>query len=206
MSDNKLVYVHNKHIAPITAKARDDKGKVVFAKVFQPEHTDLTTGRQISTGYTSLTEAELDALNKSSKTFVHYRDKLNLLTVQDDLPAYAKAPHEALADARAESRRLSAALDVATQEVARLEAELLDEREKYSKLESASTDAEKLQPLNDLISELTAQKTALTTFTADKLAMLLDLVSDGKSKIGDVRKFAAESLAAYKGLVGAGGA
>jgi hypothetical protein len=101
-------YIYNRHIAPITANARDAKGRALFTKTFQPERIDATTGRVISTGYTALTEEEYRQLNEGSKTFTVYRDKHKLLVEYDELPAEAKTPQEALLDARNAERKAAA--------------------------------------------------------------------------------------------------
>lgn len=201
MATDKMVYVQNKHIAPITAKARDDKGKVKYVKVFQPEHTDVTTGRQVSTGFLALTEAEYKELCETSKTFRHYKDDLKLLIATDELPAYAKTPHEALADARAKERQLAAELDTAAQEITRLKAELLDEKEKYSKLESASTDEEKLQPLRDSLEKFETQTTKQNLLLTDILTGLGILAGNNKVTAKDVQQFSEKSSAGYKALL-----
>jgi hypothetical protein len=101
-------YIYNRHIAPITANARDAKGRTLFIKTFQPERIDATTGRVISTGYTALTEEEYRQLNEGSKTFTVYRDKHKLLVEYDELPPEAKTPQEALLDARNAERKAAA--------------------------------------------------------------------------------------------------
>jgi hypothetical protein len=117
-------YIHNKHIAPITANARDKKGAVVFTKVFMPERVDATTGRVVSTGYTTLTAEEYKQLNESSKVFSVYRDKYKLLVEHDELPPGAKTPQEALVDAKNKERKLVAQVAVLETEVAALKVKL----------------------------------------------------------------------------------
>jgi hypothetical protein len=109
-------YIYNKHIAPITANARDNKGVILFTKVFQPERVDGTTGRVVSTGYTTLTDEEYGKLTEGSRTFAHFRDKLKLLVAYDDLPPEAKTPQEALVGATRKARE-------AQEQAAALEAE-----------------------------------------------------------------------------------
>jgi hypothetical protein len=140
-------YVHNGHIAPITANARDSKGVVLFTKTFMPEHTDVTTGRVVSTGYTVLTDEEYDALVKGSRTFVHYKDKLKLLVVSDDVPPSARTPQEALVDARRKEREAQEKVSALENEVDKLKAKLHDSEDGYKKLVSASTDLEKVAPI-----------------------------------------------------------
>jgi chromosome segregation ATPase len=154
-------YIYNKHTAPITVNARDGKGVVLFTKTFQPERTDGTTGRVVSTGYTTLTNEEYERLCESSRTFTHYKDKLGILVEQDDLPPEAKTPQDALADARRN--------ELAAQErVAELEAEnqalkaaLHDAHEETKKLVSASLPEEVRKPLEDKIASLEEDKAAM---------------------------------------------
>lgn len=98
-------YIYNSHSASITANARDGKGRVLFTKRFLPERVDTTTGKVVSTGYTTLTDEEYRQLDESSKTFKVFRDKYKLLIEYDELPPEAKTPQEALVDARNESRK-----------------------------------------------------------------------------------------------------
>jgi hypothetical protein len=149
-------YVYNKHIAPVTARVRKADGTEDFVKVFLPERTDGTTGRVISTGYTALTGEEYDKLCKGSKTFMHYKDKLKLLSVSDDVPPEAKAPHEALADARRETRVAKAKIAEQEEEIGKLKARVLEAEDKYNRLASASLDEEKIKGFEDRIAGLTA--------------------------------------------------
>jgi hypothetical protein len=127
-------YIYNKHIAPITVNARSGKGVVVFTKTFQPERIDGTTGRVVSTGYTTLTGEEYEQLSRSSRTFIHYRDKLRLLVEHDDLPPEAKTPQEALVDSRKKLREAQARVSELERENVKLKAELLDAEKKYKDL------------------------------------------------------------------------
>jgi DNA repair exonuclease SbcCD ATPase subunit len=147
-------YIYNRHIAPITANARDGNGRVLFTKTFQPERLDTTTGRVISTGYTALTEDEYKRLNEGSKTFTVYRDKHKLLVEYDELPPEAKTPQEALVDARNEARKAAARIAELESEIVRLKAGLLDAETRCKEPRSASTDAEVFEKLRDRVSEL----------------------------------------------------
>jgi chromosome segregation ATPase len=125
-------YVYNKHIAPITAHGRNAKGEVVLTIKFQPERVDPTTGRVVSTGYTTLSEEEYELLESSSRTFTVYRDKHKLLVDYDDLPAEAKTPQEALLDAKSETRKAAAQISKLTSKITELEtklAEAVEERD-----------------------------------------------------------------------------
>jgi chromosome segregation ATPase len=113
-------YIYNRHIAPITANARNGKGKALFTKTFQPERIDATTGRVISTGYTTLSEEEYRQLSEGSRTFAVYRDKHKLLVELDELPPEAKTPQEALVDARNEARKAVAQVSELTGKIAEL--------------------------------------------------------------------------------------
>jgi len=154
MADTRMKYVFNKHNAPITAHARDGNGIILFTKVFPPAQTDMTTGRVISTGYTALKEDEYKQLCETSRVFKRYSGALGLLLVQDELPPDAKTPHEALADARRKEREADAKVAALTADITKLKAELHDSEERYKKLQSASTDAEKLKPLQDELAGL----------------------------------------------------
>jgi hypothetical protein len=127
-------YIYNRHIAPITVNARDGKGTVLFTRTFQPERIDGTTGRVVSTGYTTLTGEEYDRLSNGSRTFTHYKDKLGLLVEHDDLPPEAKTPQEALVDARKKMREAQARAAELEGENVTLKAELLDAEKKYKAL------------------------------------------------------------------------
>jgi chromosome segregation ATPase len=131
-------YIYNKHIAPITVNARGGKGAVLFTKTFQPERIDGTTGRVVSTGYTTLTKEEYDQLSGSSRTFTHYKDKLGLLVEYEDLPPEAKTPQEALVDARNKMREAQARAAELEGENVKLKTELLDAGKKYKDLFDAS--------------------------------------------------------------------
>ena len=180
-------YIHNRHIAPITANARDPKtGKVLFTKAFQPERIDGTTGRVISTGYTALTDEEYDQLCGGSRTFKHYLEELKLLSLCDDVPPDAKTPQEALVDARTEAREAKAkALELET-EITGLKAKLLDAENAYKQLSSASTDTEKLKPPHDQIDSLENDKKAMResidSLTTERDRLRADLERAGKKK------------------------
>jgi len=198
VAENK--YVHNKHKAPIIVHTRDDKGKILETITFPPERIDPVTGRVVSTGYTPLTEARYEELCKVSRTFRHYKDKLNLLSVQDDLPPEAKTPHEALADARRGEREALAKITALETEIDGLKTKLLDAEEKYKTLQSASTDSEKTKPLNDTIKDLTAKNEKLSEFTVDCLRQLDQLAQNGKVTQNDVKQLAGKASGTFKGL------
>lgn len=147
-------YIYNRHIAPITANARDGKGRVVFTKKFQPESIDSTTGRIVHTGYTTLSEEEYKLLNESSRTFAVYRDKYKLLVEYDDLPPEAKTPQEALLDARKEGRKAAARVSALEDEIVKLKAALLDAETRYSDLQSMSEGGAKFQLISDKVTSL----------------------------------------------------
>jgi predicted nucleic acid-binding Zn-ribbon protein len=154
-------YIFNGHQAPITVHARDRSNKVILTKVFMPERTDPTTGKVVSTGYTALTEEELEQLSQTSRTFQHYKDKLKLLTVHADLPPEAKTPHEALVDARSEARRLNGEIEALQAENETLKARAFDAEEKYRQLAAASAGDEELKLLNDRTAALAAENEKL---------------------------------------------
>jgi FtsZ-binding cell division protein ZapB len=153
-----MKYIYNKHIAPITANARDGKGVILFTKKFLPERIDGTTGRVISTGYTTLTDEEYDRLCEGSRTFTHYRDKLGLLVECDDLPPEARTPQEALAGARRKEREAQERAGALEAENQKLKAQLHDANEKLGQLVSASTPDEVLKPLKEKIDSLEKEK------------------------------------------------
>jgi hypothetical protein len=47
----------------------------MLEKKLLPELTEKWSGRQLATGYTAVTEAELKLLEEGSRGFVVYRDK-----------------------------------------------------------------------------------------------------------------------------------
>jgi len=164
MSDVKYKYIQNTHNAPITCNTRGADGKVVLTKKFMPTLTEKFSGKVLHTGYERLTEEEYESLCKSSRTFQVYSGmtgKVKLLVAHDDLPAEAKSPHEALVDARKDARIAAAKIAELNNQIVALKAELLDAQNKYKELSSASTDDEKLRPLNDRIAALEAEKAAL---------------------------------------------
>lgn len=165
-------YVYSRHNAPITVNARDGKGAVLFTKTFQPERFDTMTGRVISTGYTTLTGEEYKRLSESSRTFTHYKDKLKLLSVSDDVPPEAKAPHEALADARREARAAKGRVAEQEGEIETLKARVLEAEDKYKQLASASLDEEKLKGFNAKAASL---ETALAEASAERDAAITEL-------------------------------
>jgi len=154
-------YIQNKHNAPISANARDDKGAILYTKKFMPLITEKWSGKVISTGYEKLTEEEYAQLEKSSKTFRTYKDKLKLLVVHDDMPADLKTPHEALVDARKEAKEAAGKIKALKIEVEELKTKLLDAESKYKELSSATTDDEKLKPFKEQITSLEKDKEAM---------------------------------------------
>jgi len=199
VAENK--YIYNKHKAPIIVHVRDDKGKILETLTFSPERTDVLTGRVISTGYTPLTEAKYEELCKTSKTFKHYKDDLKLLSVQDDLPPEAKTPHEALADARRKEREALAKIEGLEKEIVALKASLLDAETKYKTLQSASTDSEKLKPLEDANKALAEKLGKIAGFTDKLVEQLGQLSQNGKVNQNDVKQFVGKISEAYKGLL-----
>jgi len=164
MSDVKYVYIQNTHNAPITCHTRDAKGKVILTKKFMPMLTEKFSGKVLHTGYERLTEDEYNEFVKTSRTFQVFSGAdggAKLLVAHNDLPAEAKSPHEALMDARKDAREAAKKIAALETEIVRLKAELLDAQNKYNALSSASTDEEKLKPLNDKIAALETEKAAL---------------------------------------------
>jgi hypothetical protein len=155
------MYIQNVYNAPITAKARNAQGKVLFSKTFSPVIVDRWSNKTHSTGYTALTEEEYTALRETSRTFNHYTNDLALLVVCDDLPPEAKTPHEALVDARREGRKLYTEIEALKAVNEKLKAALFGAEKRYRVLQSASSEDEKLKPLNDKIAALTAENERL---------------------------------------------
>jgi len=193
MADKKYVYVENVHNAPITCTAKDEAGRVVLEKKFNNATTDKWSGRQITTGFERLTQEEYKLLCERSRTFVHYKDNPKktmagpLLILHEDLPPEARTPHEALAEARKESRKAGEEIKALKAEITKYKADLLDAQEKYRKLESASTDAEALQNLKNQIAKLTDANEVLTLFVEDALAKLKTLAADEKVDAAGVK-------------------
>jgi chromosome segregation ATPase len=189
--EEKKIYIYNKHIAPITAKARNDKGGVEFTKKFMPERKDNITGANLNTGYTELSVAEYESLVKTSRTFQQYAEKLKLLVVYKELPASARTPHEALIAARMETQKLTVQLETANKEIDALKVQLHDANEKYKTLQSASTDEEKMKPLTDKIFELGTFKEDVIKMLDEHGGKLKELAGEDK----DLQKFAEEFVA-----------
>ena len=175
MSDEKKFYVYNKHNAPVSVNIRDDGGRIKETIKFLPEITDPSTGRVISTGYTTLSEKQYNHVKAKSKTFMQYANVLKLLSVKDELPASAKAPHEALRDARAAEQKLAAKLATAETEIDALKAKLLDSETKYKELSSASTDAEKVKGYTDKIAEQDKRITELGAHLSEQVNKVSEL-------------------------------
>jgi len=164
VNDVKYRYIQNTHNAPITCHIKDVSGKIITTKKFMPALTEKFSGKVLHTGYERLTEEEYKVLCETSKTFQVYSGmtgKVKLLVAHDDLPAEAKSPHEALVDARKDARVAAAKIAELNNQIVALKAELLDAQNRYKELSSASTDDEKLKPLNDRIAVLETEKAAL---------------------------------------------
>jgi chromosome segregation ATPase len=174
----KRYYIYNGHNAPISANARDEKGKVRYTKTFMPERRDPTTGRVESTGYKELTKEEYEDLRNTSKVFNHYVDDLKLLKVCDDLPAAAKTPHEALVSAREESQRRARELEAAQGEVKNLKTQLFDLDQRYQTLVSASSPDEILKPLKGQVEALTKKSAALSKLDAELVVEITKLAGN----------------------------
>ena len=166
--DDKLIYVRNVSDAPVTVKLKDKaSGKVVLEKRFLPAIEDKWTGARASTGYTTLTEEEYKALSKDSRTFRHFKDDIKQLVASEELPAEAKSPHEALRDARKEARQAAGEAGALKAENDSLKTALAEAETRYKELQSASTDAEKLKPLQDRIAALKAENAGLKAALAE---------------------------------------
>jgi len=176
MDDVKYRYIQNTYGKPITCNIRDGSGKITATKKFMPFLTEKFSGKVLHTGYERLTEDEYESLCKTSRTFKVYSGetgKAKFLVVHDELPAEAKTPHEALLDARKDAKKAAAEVAGLKAEITELKAALLDAQNKYSQLSSASSDEEKLKPLNDKIDVLESEKAALQV-ELDELQRLVD--------------------------------
>jgi len=184
MSDDaKFVYVQNVHGKPITCNIRDKSGRVTATKKFMPTLTEKFSGRVLHTGYEKLTQEEYEALRETSRTFKVYSGetgKAKLLVVHDELPPDAKSPHEALADARKGAQKAKAEIAKLKTEITGLKAALLDAQTKYGQLSSASSDEEKLRPLNDRITELETQLKEGSGPLEEKIVELQKLVDENR--------------------------
>jgi hypothetical protein len=167
-----MKYIQNVHTAPITAVVKNAKGEVILTKKFSPAKTERFTGRIEATGYTSLTDEEYRLLNEGSKTFTVYRDKHELLVEHDELPPEAKTPHDALVDARKESRKSAAQIAELNGEIVKLKADLLDAERKYKDLFDASGD---VAASAELAKEIEFAKQAHTEMVTAKDAIITDL-------------------------------
>jgi hypothetical protein len=203
--DGKFVYIENVHNAPITCTGKDGSGKVLIKKFYHAMR-EKWTDKQITTGFEKLTEEEYEFLCKYSRAFIHYKDNPKksmpapLLILHEGLPPEAKAPHEALADPRKESRKAGEKIKELEGQIVDYKAKLLDAEEKYRTLQSASTDDEKLKPLNDQIAGLVAQVGALAGFTDSFMKNVNNLVVNDKVKAEDVKKFVETCNQAYARL------
>jgi len=206
MGDVKYVYIQNTHNAPITCNARGKNGEVVLTKKFMPAVTEKFSGKMLHSGYEKLTEEEYEALVKTSRTFQVYSGetgKAKLLVAHDELPAEAKTPHEALVDARKDARKAAGKIAELEGVIVALKAQLLDEQTKYNQLSSASTDGEKLKPLNDKIAELTGEYSKLSEFAASllgDLGELAEFAKKGKAGADSIEQFIRNHNDAYKAL------
>jgi predicted RNase H-like nuclease (RuvC/YqgF family) len=106
--------------------------------------------------------------------------------VHNELPPEAKSPHEALVDARKESRRFAGELSALKEENEKLKARIFDAETKYRELQSASTDEEKVTSLTDQVARLTAQLVEAQKRADEAEAALNKVKADsGKSKSGE---------------------
>jgi hypothetical protein len=170
-------YIQNIHTAPITAVVKNAKGAVVLMKRFSPASVDKFTGRVERTGFTELTDGEYELLNEGSKTFTVYRDKHKLLVEHEELPPEAKTPHEALVDAKRESRKSAERIASLNDELVKLKAELLDAKKRYANLLDASGDGTEISRLTD---ELEAAKQAFKETVGAKDKIIEDITKEGE--------------------------
>jgi len=182
--DGKFVYIQNVHGKPITCNIRDSSGRVIATKKFMPTLTEKFSGKVLHTGYEKLTKEEYEALLETSRTFKVYSGRTGiakLLVVHNELPADAKTPHEALADARKGEQKAKAEITKLKGEITSLKAELLDAQNKYNQLSSASSDEEKLELLNDKIAKLEGQLEEGAKLFEEKIAELQKLVDENRA-------------------------
>jgi chromosome segregation ATPase len=155
--------------------------------------SDKWSGRTIATGYTALTEAEYKAVSEGSPTFRHYKDKLKLLVVCDELPAEAKTPHEALRDAGKDARKAAGDAAALKAENEKLKSDLFDAEKRYKELQSSSTAEETLKPLNDKIASLEKDKEAMKA-DIEKLTTDRDArTKERDAAVGDAAALRAEN-------------
>jgi chromosome segregation ATPase len=155
-------YIQNVHDAPITCHVMDPETRQVLSeKKFMPAMIEKWSGKQLTTGYTKITEEELALLREHSRTFQHYSEKLKLLLVCDDIPPEAKTPHEALVDARKETRRLTDQIAELEAENTQLKADLHDAKDAAGKLLAATTGDEALAEIRKELGELKVKNASL---------------------------------------------
>jgi cell division protein FtsB len=138
----------------------DIKGAVVETIKFMPATSDRWSGKNITTGYTRITEKQYEGLVKSSRTWQVYgngKGGKGFLVVHDDVPAELKTPHEAIRDARKALTKSDARVKQLEAEIADLKAKLFDAERMYRELSSASSGSEMLKLLNDKIADLDAE-------------------------------------------------
>jgi hypothetical protein len=91
----------------------DSHGDQRWEKVFPIQKFGFD-GKEVSTGYTRITEAEYE-LCKRDKTFMYFC-RLGKLIVHESLPSAAQTPHEAILEARKQIRALQEQLTAAQTE------------------------------------------------------------------------------------------
>jgi hypothetical protein len=98
VAKEKTVFIQNTGDHGVKVHSADEK----LVKRFEIVKVDAFTGRQISAGYTPITEAEYDVLSKESKLFSHMLAS-GVLVKHDSLPEDVMTPHEALREAKKEA-------------------------------------------------------------------------------------------------------
>jgi len=176
--DVKYKYIHNTQNFPVTANIRDEKGRVTEAIKFMPATSDKWSGKTVTTGYTRITEEQYEGLVKTSRTWQVFGTKKGFLVAHDDVPAELKTPHEAIRDARKALTKSEVQVAKLEAETDSLKAKLFDAEERYKELSSASTDEEKLKPLNDKLAALEAEAAGHEKALSDALAGTAGLIDE----------------------------
>lgn len=86
-----MKFIRNNHYALIKCRVKSDKDGVDKVFEFYPEAKDKYNGQYTHTGYTEISDAELDLLRLHSKVFTQSVGNKRLL-IRDDVPSNMKSP------------------------------------------------------------------------------------------------------------------
>lgn len=86
-----MKFIRNNHYALIKCRVKSEKDSVDKVFEFYPETKDKYNGQYTHTGYTEISDAELNLLRLHSKVFTQSVENKRLL-IRDDVPSNMKSP------------------------------------------------------------------------------------------------------------------